>query len=335
MFGTSRWRPFFARLYLGDHDRFHVRYRLHRARWAEDAHAMAARHGMAVVSETPVPEGLGGALLKLPTWVAVAVDLRGSDEELASAFSTSARHDLQKARTAQFTFTVTRDPSWAGEFHRRYHRPSIVDRHGEMGYVMDEDLAAAAVRDRGGEFVCAWKGGQCIGAILNEPIRDQYALRNIGWRDGDPALRTSGVIAALYWHSMQRARLLGFQRAQLGGTPPCIEDGVFQFKNKWNAALDAAETIWGDHFLLMSPGHPDLRRMLGRRSLIVRNAQRELLVISGKRPGEVTLSAKMAKSIARWYRLCDTPSSEGERANTDLPAPMRAWFRAEDIPQAR
>jgi hypothetical protein len=335
MMGTSRWRPYFGRVWFGDRERFRTRYRLHGASWVKQAHALAARHGLVVVSETPVPAEIADALLTVPTWVALAVDLRDSEAEFRSSLSRSARHDLQKIRAAKFAFTVNRDPAWAEEYHDRYHKPSIVGRHGEEGFVMSAQGIATMVRDRGGEFVCVWQGERCIGAMLNEVVGNQYALRRIGWLNGDPALAKTGAIAALYWHSMQRARLLGYRRIQMGGTPSCIEDGVFQFKNKWNAGLDVAESVWGNNFLLLSPAHPDVKRVLSERSFIVRNARDEFVVISGKDPDDVTMSVATARSITRWYRLGDAPSVESERENDDLPPALRAWFRAVPIAKAR
>jgi hypothetical protein len=296
---------------------------------------MAAQHGLVAVSETPVPSEIADALLTVPTWVALAVDLRESEEEFRSALSRSARNDLAKVRGAKFTFTLSRDPAWAEEFHDLYHKPSIVGRHGEEGFVMAAQGIAAMVRDRNAEFVQVWQGEQCIGAMLNEVVGSQYVLRRIGWLNGNPAWPKTGAIPALYWHSMQRARQLGFRRIQMGGTPSCIEDGVFQFKGKWNAELDVAESVWGDNFLLLSPAHPNTKRVLSERSFFVRTAHNEFVVISGKHPDDVTMSTATARSIARWYRLCDEPSTECERDSRDLPPALRAWFRAVPISKAQ
>jgi predicted N-acetyltransferase YhbS len=334
MIGTSRWRSHFARIWFGSRDRFRVKYRFHAVRWVDQAHVMAEQHGLVVVSETPVPAEMLNAVLTVPVWVALSVDLRASEDEFMSAISSSARRDVQRLRSRTFTFDRTREPAWAGEFHRRYFLPSVVGRHGRDGIVMTSHDIATMVRQRDCEFVRVWEGRECVGAMMNERIGSQYAIRHIGWRDGDPSWPKIGVVGALYWHSMQRARLLGLRRVQLGGTPPYIEDGLFQFKSKWNAGLDVGEPDWGDHFLLLSPAHPAARRVLRERSFIVRSASNDFIVISGKHPDDVTMSTATARSIARWYRLRDEPADECDEDDLYLPPRLRAWFRAVPISSA-
>ena len=324
----DRWRLLFARYCFGDNKSFDTKYGVHISsmRYAQ---VMAARHGLVLFSRKRLPDQVGSEFLRVPTLVAMRVDIHESEEAFRSTLPSSALDDLRKMRIRGFTFEVLLDSDWAEEFYRLYHKPSMDGRHGEEGYIMQAHKMAKMVREQGGEFIVVSQDGQRVGALLNQITENNYYVRRIGWLHGDPVLRKSSLITALYWFSMKRARQLGYRHVQLGGTPSCIEDGLFQYKSKWGAALDRAETISKSNYLLINPGHSGSKRMLEKHSLLVLNSYDEFVVLSAKSLCDVKLSAAMAKSIARWYTLLDKPSVQGEIYNHDLPLNLRPWFRME------
>jgi hypothetical protein len=285
-----------------------------------------------VVSDAPLPDSSESELLNIPTFVAMRVDLCDSEPAFRSTLSSSALADIQKIKRRKLTWAVEGGVGFVEEFYRRYHRPSIAGRHGDEAFVMSAYEMAAMVTERGCEFVCVNQDGRRLGATLNGVVGNAYALYRVGWLDGDPRWPKEGVTAALYWFSMQRARQLGFREIQLGGTPPMLEAGVFQFKAKWNALLDRKGTVWGSHPLLIAPSHATAQRMLRHNSFVVLNRNDEFIVISGKAPGDVKLPAQTRSSISRWYQLRDTPVNVGAHENADLPRDLRAWFRQEWMP---
>lgn len=331
MIGTTRWQPRFSRLCIGDPVQFDTRHAVYGSSWVPHARALAERHGVVVVSDTPVPASCEPDLLNIPAFVALRVDLGDSEQEFRSTLSRSALEDLRRITRRRLSCAVERDAGFAEEFYSRFHRPSIVGRHGEEGFVMLPHELAAMVTEQGCEFVCVYQDGRRVGALLNGVERDRYALHRVGWLDGDSTWPTQGVTAALYWFSLQRARERGFRHVLLGGTPPMLEAGLFQFKTKWNATLDPRETVWGSHPVLLEPSHANTQRMLRDHSLVVLAGEAEFIVISGKAPGDVRLPAATRSSIARWYRLRDTPVTAGEDENIDLPSDLRSWFRREPM----
>jgi predicted N-acetyltransferase YhbS len=326
MVGLTRWRLRYARHLWPEQHGFRVRFRPHRPNWVPAARRLVRQHGLVVVTATPLPAILSDEALRLPNWIPLRIDLRESEEVLRAALSASARKDLAKIRGKGFTVELTRDPSFVEEFHRRYHQPSIAGRHGEDGFVMTVEEIRQLLAERGGEFLCVHQGGRRVGALLNETNGPHYKLGRIGWLDGDPAWTQKGVTAAMYWYAMQRARQSGFRYVQLGGTPPYIEHGVFQFKSKWCAEWDPDESTFGEHFLLLDPSHDQVRALLARHSIVGLTVKRELFVLTGRDPAIVSLSPTTARSIAFWYQLRETPRSDVFDDDERLPPSLRAWF---------
>jgi hypothetical protein len=305
-------------------------YRVHGRSWVEPARMLVHRHGLVVVAETQVPTSILPELLRMPNWVAMRVDLGDSDESFRRSLSTSAREDLKRIRRHGFVADVSHDASWADEFHDRFHRPAMAARHGADGYVLSAPEIATMVRDAGAEFVRLHYQGQVVGALLCEPEALQYATRRIGWRDGDPTWPRMQVIPALYAQSMQRARALGYRAVQLGGTPPWLEDGLFQFKSKWNAALDRSASVWGEHHAWMTPSHATIAQMLAGHSIVIIDGNDGFAILSAKARSAVAMSPATSRSIGTWYRLAGNADAARAQANASLPAALRPWFVREE-----
>lgn len=327
---NDKLRLLFARYCFGDNKSFDTKYGVHFSSMRH-AQVMAARHGLVLFSRKRLPDQVGSKFLRFPPLVAMRVDLQETEEVFRSTLPFSALDDIRKMRIRGFTYEVMQNSDWAEEFYRLYHKPSMDGRHGEEGYVMQANKMAKMVREQGGEFIVVSQDGQRVGALLNQITENNYYVRRIGWLHGDPVLRKSSLITALYWFSMKRARQLGYRHVQLGGTPSCIEDGLFQYKSKWGAALDRAEPISKNNYLLINPGHSGLKRMLEKHSLLVLNSCDEFVVLSAKSPCDVKLSTTMVKSITRWYTLLNEPLVQGEIYNHDLPLHLRPWFRMETM----
>lgn len=246
--------------------------------------------------------------------------LRESEAALRKSLPRSARSDIKRTTNRGFTVEVTNDPAWAGEYFERFHRPTITGRHGDDGFVMEPEAMAKTVASGAGEFVRLYHEGQLIAALLNARDGDTYHLLRVGWLDGADEIRRLGVISALDWYALQRARTLGCTSVQFGGTPPFVHHGIFQYKSKWGAAMDLSESVWGDYWLQLDLTHPTARALVQRHALVVRTDD-GLAVLSGGTPQEAKVTPEMAASIHTWYQLRDQPGPP----NAGLPPDIGIW----------
>lgn len=293
----------FTRVYLEAPQNVRTRSSCNRADFPALALRMARQHGLVVISGVPLPEQLKPVALRVPRFVAMSVDIGESDESFLGTFSgDSVNSDLRRIRKHELYAEHHRDASWAGEFVGNYHMVSITGRHGSEGFVATARDIARAVRDDGWEFLLVKQGGRCLAAMIGEPHPSGYQMGRLGWLHGDPALVKQGVLSALYWFSIQRARELGLRRVRMAGTPPYLEDGVFQYKMKWNAGLDREDTRYGMRHLILDPDHPAVRSLLARWSIIALDADDRFVVYSARAPEAVRLSDGIRQGLAAWYR---------------------------------
>ncbi len=293
----------FTRIYLGGPADARISSGINRADFSALAIRMAQSHGLVVISGVPLPHRLKSIALRVPRFVAMTVDIGATEEAFLKTFSTdSVPSDLRRIRRSGLYCEHHRDASWANEFVDNYHMVSITGRHGSEGFVATARDIARAVKDDGWEFLLVKQGERCLAAMIGEPHPAGYQMGRLGWLHGDPALVKQGVLSALYWFSIQRARELGLRRVRMAGTPPYLEDGVFQYKMKWNAELDREDTRYGMRHLVLDPDHPAVRSLLERWSIIALDSEDRFVVYSARGPDQVRVSDRVQRGLEAWYR---------------------------------
>ena len=309
MFGGENYHEHFTRIYLQTTADQRIRHRVHSRNWVPRALAHARRFGMSVISGLPIPESLEKLVLRVPQFVSMSVDLCPSEADFRKTMSSSGLSDLRLIKRGGYDYSVHRNSNWAVEFYNRFHEKGIASRHGSEGLVMQCEEIAECVAKKGWEFVCVTRDGRCLAACLGGLESSGYRMARLGWLEGNPTLVKEGVLSAVYWFAMRRARELGAQRILLGGSPPYLEDGLFRYKAKWNAALDAPNPAFNVFHLLLDPTHPSVRAMLMTRSIVALGSDDQFVVYSSKDPKSHKLSPMIKSGIARWYR----PACHGER----------------------
>lgn len=298
--------------------------------WQASALRLMKKHGMvAIYGKASTPE-LASHLLTQPRFVPLTVDIRESEQAFIASVP-SARADINRARNRGFTYEFEKDPAWAREFHDRYHRPSIVGRHGDEAYVMSAEDIAHRVRHHGAQFICVVKDGVRVVGDLFEVTADHLRVMRLGWLDGDYAHVKSGAVAAKYWFIICHARRLGLRFVLLGGTPPNLENGVMRYKMKWNPSIDPRGGYWGEYHLLIEPSHESVQRLFARSAYILRSPDGGFMVLSGGKPADHLHGPAMLESLKAWYRLLPSPDPAREEENTLLPKALRAWAVSEPL----
>ena len=62
-------------------------------------------------------------------------------------------------------------------------------------------------------------------------------MRDIGIKNGDRSLLRTGVATAAYYFCMKHLDKRGYDRVSLGLCRPFLDDGLFNFKQKWQPRL--------------------------------------------------------------------------------------------------
>ncbi len=329
--GSPHARHHFARLYLGDRERYNMRWGLHRPGCTHIARRLTQRYGLSVISETRVSEELRNELIRMPKLIDVAVDLPSTLELYRASLGSSASNDLARIRSRRLTSEVTCDAAFIPEFYSRFHLPAITGRHGREGHVLPEKHLAKELRVEGTEFVKVMRDGACVAAAFTRICPEGYRTMRLGWRDGDMSLVKDGALAALYWFSVQRAYALGCTRLCLGGSPPYLDDGLMIYKAKWGGRLDPAGRWYGEWHIGLDPAHQDCQKFLRERSLVAFGADDKFVVFSGRAPKDLRYNRGLTDGVARWWRLLEKPSRQSPVDHPDVPAALRPWFVNEKL----
>jgi hypothetical protein len=330
LFGGHRPRRYVSRLYLGEREH-RLSVALHRPTTAALCRTLLRQYGLVVFCGDTMPPDIAGDVLVTPRFVDLSLPLPNPLWGPDAHWCHSVREDLRKIRRQQYQYEVQVGDDWVTEFHRSFHVPTILQRHGAEGFTAsDRDLRARA-RTPGTEFVRITRGGEWVAGCVNRSTPEGYRLHYLGWRGGDPQLLKDGIVAAIYWSSLCRASELQSPRIYLGQVAPFLEDRLLLFKGKWNAHLEPLSSNYGDLNLLIDPSHQTCRRFLRTHSLLARGENGDAIVYSSQRPDEVVISPTIRAGISRWYRWLERPHARASALRSEVPTPLCPWVVEEEI----
>jgi hypothetical protein len=286
--------------------------------------------GLSVLSDSSLDGSVAPYLLRVPRFVALGIDLTDSDDELLQGLPKDRRRLINRFSTNSFHAKIERGGAFTREFHDRYHVPSMRISHGEEASIYS--TVRMLRRNPNAEMIRLFQGEQCIAAGISEKVGADYRLHKTGWLDGSQTIRDEGVQAFRVWSAIRRARQLGCQRLDLGGTPPFLLDGLFNYKMRWNSCLDTKRIAWGMHHLLFDPTHPEVQAFFSRQPMIIVDRMGELGICSTTSPKLHGIKPNILRSFKSWWRLV----SPVEAADRRLPLePMdrmpSGWFVEEPI----
>ena len=328
--GHRRGQYPYKRLYLGSQEETTKQSFLHKG-GTKLARHLIQNTGLVVLSDMPISDDLKPALLQVPSYVGLTIPLPATLDNYYSDLPGSARKDIQKIHKMGFSYEVSQDVSWTAEFYNRYYRPSMLNRFGEEGYVSSWQEVQTLAHQQHSEFIKVIADGQCIAAVLNQVNGKSYRFLRIGWIQSDNRLVKQGVIAALYWFSIQRAYQLQCNELFLGGTPPYLENGLLWFKAKWGGRLVGKSRDFSARYLLLDPTNPACYQFLENCSLLAYGAADSYMVLSSKLPNQFTLPTAFWKNIRSWYQLRTTYSPEASDEN-ELPTMLQGWYEKIPLP---
>lgn len=307
--GSEQRAPSIASFFCGDDAHLANRGRLWRRNIPDRITEVASAGGLPIVQVHKRDSGLDDIMslaIEVPLLVDIHSDLPDDVEALRASLRTSTtREDLRRIRRAGFSYRITSDPGAVREFHARHYGPLVADRFPEDGTVAPVESMLRNL-DRGGELICADVDGTWVAGMFNVRQEANYALRSLGIRDADMAVRQKRVASALIVRSLERAVELGQAQASLGRALPFLGKGPIWFKAKWGGIVTLGPPLTY-LYIFMDLRHAAVRGMLSA-TPIIHVVSGSLAATTWMEPGEEALRTTLREAgrypgISHWYVL--------------------------------
>jgi hypothetical protein len=293
----------FKRLYLGTSDVKRSFRFVSKSKRCLELFRERDRKGLVLLNDSEIASNLQSYVLRVPRFVSLLIDLQCTDEDYIRSLPRDRRFRVRRLMDRGFQFEYIKGTEFCREFVEDYHLPTVRNSHGEEGFGVNVHYVESVLEDSDAEMIKIKSGTDCLLAGLCIKDGDVYRLDKTGWLRGDSRLLKEGVQIYRVWQGIQRAKELGFSQLDLGGTPPLLDDGVFNYKMRWNARLNTQRRIWGTHHLLLDPGNTSVQAFFQRHSIIVYDPENRMCVCSGKRPEELKITSGILDGISGWWRL--------------------------------
>jgi len=322
----------FKRLYLGCTDVKHSFRFVSNFNQGEELLEERDRKGLVLLNDASIATKLQSHVLRVPRFVSLVIDLHGTPEDYFRSLPRDRRFRVRRLMDRGFHIEYTSDRDFGREFVEDYHLPTVRNSHGEEGFGANIHYVVSLLEQADSEIIKIKSGRDCLLAGLCIKDRDIYRLDKTGWLRGDSRLLKDDVQTCRVWQGIQRARQLGVSQLDLGGTPPFLDDGVFNYKMRWNARLNTERRIWGTHHLLLDPGNAAVQAFFQRHSMLVYDSENRLCVCSGKRPGELQITSGILDELSGWWRLA-SPQEAKDRCLDRKPSNgmPSGWFVPEQL----
>lgn len=237
-----------------------------------------------------------GAFARLPAWVGMKIDLR--DPACAAKGRQKLARMRGKSSKAGFTFAIASGEAAFAEFFDRLHAPYVRLRHGESAALEGREETLAGLRRGALRLLTVRRGDEAVAAGTVEFDGPTARFRQLGVRDGDPALLESGAADAVYAFVMDEAARRGCATLHLGSSRPFARDGVLEYKRMLGAFLFKDENASrGSLELAALRWSGGLRDFLGENPLIAEETDGRC-----KLYGFVPGGDEEARKRAAWWR---------------------------------
>ncbi|MFZ4082321.1 MAG: hypothetical protein ACOYKN_13900 [Pirellula sp.] len=330
--GSKDERLRFTRLYLDSHDvksSFSPKLSLDQTTFLLE---MRQRYGLVILDGYPVPKRLEGMVLRIPKFVSLIIDVPANNEELLPLLPVDRRRSYKFAIARDVEAKFTRSMDFVSEFVERYHGPTIHRSHGEEGNVLSPRHLRKMLQSPDNEFMLLFLGSECIKAGFCLRQGTTYRMYATGWLRGPTENLKGNMQCVAIWKALNRARELACDVLDLGGTPPFLDDGVFNFKMRWNARLNQSRLTYGSHCLLIDPAHPKIQSFFASHPTIVYDRHNKLCILSAKKPSEVQLRPSILEGISSWWRLvCPEEAQERDLSKAPTQDMPSGWCVRETL----
>jgi hypothetical protein len=174
-------------------------------------------------------------VIEMPSWVRQEVDLGSTWEDVLKVLHRSARGEqMRKIRKNCLTAVTTTDPAVVLSF---YDTMYVLHTRRRFGPAATVDSRAGVLKSvNGGALLQIRKEEVVIAASILYKAGDTLRSLYTGFASTD-LRKLDGATAAIYYHSLRYAFENGFRTLDYCGSRPLLNDGVFETKRRWGAAV--------------------------------------------------------------------------------------------------
>ncbi len=156
----------------------------------------------------------------------------------------SAKRDLQILRKNKVEYFVTKDTEMLHDFYYHMHMPMIRERHQNRALEWGYNRMMEKMKEECYELLLIKKQDMIISGVSLNRCGEVPRLWQNGIRDFKYA--REGAIAATYVYSSQYLWEKGYKKVSFGTARSFLNDGVLQYKKKWNITLKSSVANKGE-----------------------------------------------------------------------------------------
>jgi hypothetical protein len=172
----------------------------------------------------------------------VPIWLHGSTHIPLREVNLSLKSDIRRIRKNKLDYTITKAPDQLDDFYNNMYIPTVNARHDDRTIAMDYGQMMQMVRQGHGELLQVTKEGKPIAGMVIRTDKKIPRLWSNGIRDANTVFWKDGAIGATYQFSAQHLESLGHKEMDLWLSRSFLNDGVLQYKRKWNMSVTTHDT---------------------------------------------------------------------------------------------
>ena len=212
-------------VYLGEKFFLHVYFILRKNRY---------KCSLAIIEGTFIDRYLYRSMKDffVPLWVDSVTNLP------LIATNRSSKEDLRQLRKSKFTYTVTKDTEMLNDFYYNMHRPMIHARYPTEVFEISYDDMMETMKEGCYELLLIEKQNISVSGVVLNRCEEIPRL----WKNGirDINYHKDGAIAATYIYASEYLWDKGYKKISFGQIRTFLNDGLLQYKKKWNIMLKTA-----------------------------------------------------------------------------------------------
>ncbi len=170
----------------------------------------------------------------IPLWLKAEVDIP------LNASNRSSKDDVRRIRKYKLGYRVASSTEDYDTFYHKMYLPTMANRHDDRTIAMDYNSMVNQFQNHGAELLMFTMEDKDISGTI---IRHNSALPTLwstGILNGSPDYWKTGVTSASYYFCAAHLSNKGFTQLDMGLSRAFLDDGVLQFKKKWNAKFSLA-----------------------------------------------------------------------------------------------
>lgn len=185
----------------------------------------------------------------IPVWVELEVSLDRPVHKMRSSSRDRFGDTERRIRKHKLSYEIVNDEAAFRDFYYTMHLPFIEARHGKAAvYLPDEE--AFKLRDHA-ELLLVKMDGQPVSGILIQYVSNIPSMRIIGVKQEPENMAKYGAVGACYYFSLLEAEKRDYNRLNIGGVFPLLQDTLLQFKKGFNSQLVRNTYLTTDHLRMI------------------------------------------------------------------------------------